>query len=205
VTPILEDMRSAAYKAKIVLPQNVLDEDALNVFSLTILTPDGRERTRDLPHRELLLAPVTTGLDERERRREESAMSGLMGRVLTPLAFVLPGGFSVRPRLQRRRGVRLGPPARARRLQGGRHWTQCLRGPALVTRSGLYRHLWLWQHLNGHAQRHFPLRQVRDSPRPDVPAAGTERYVQARRAGPRRKIPTLHGVGPGERGTEVAI
>jgi heptaprenylglycerol acetyltransferase len=35
-------------------------------------------------------------------------MSGLMGRVLNRLAFVLPGGFSVRPRLQRWRGVRLG-------------------------------------------------------------------------------------------------
>ena len=41
---------AAGYKAKIVLPQNVLDEDTLNVFSLTIITPNGEEK----PHIHLL-------------------------------------------------------------------------------------------------------------------------------------------------------
>jgi NAD+ synthase len=92
VTPILEDMTpalegfgcyprrddairrvfpeydaTAGYKAKIVLPQNVLDEDALNVFSLTILTPDGHERTRILPPRELLQIIAASNFKQRSR------------------------------------------------------------------------------------------------------------------------------------------
>ena len=36
---------AAGYKAKIVLPNNLLEDDTLNVFSLTIVTPDGEEKT----------------------------------------------------------------------------------------------------------------------------------------------------------------
>ncbi|MCL4294802.1 MAG: NAD(+) synthase [Anaerolineae bacterium] len=40
---------AAGYKAKIVLPPNLLDQDTLNVFSLTIITPTGEEKTMRLP------------------------------------------------------------------------------------------------------------------------------------------------------------
>ena len=36
---------AAGYKSKIVLPQNLLDEDTLNVFALAIITPDGVEKS----------------------------------------------------------------------------------------------------------------------------------------------------------------
>ena len=34
------------YRAKISLPGNVLDSDALNVFYLTVITPEGEEKTK---------------------------------------------------------------------------------------------------------------------------------------------------------------
>jgi NAD+ synthase len=37
------------YKMKITLPPNLLDEGVLNVFSLTIITPDGKELSKPLP------------------------------------------------------------------------------------------------------------------------------------------------------------
>ena len=37
---------ASGYKAKIVLPQNLLDEDTLNLFYLTIVTPDGEEKNQ---------------------------------------------------------------------------------------------------------------------------------------------------------------
>jgi NAD+ synthase len=38
----------AGYKAKITLPQNLLEQEVLNIFSLTILTPEGEARTKPL-------------------------------------------------------------------------------------------------------------------------------------------------------------
>ena len=40
---------AAGYKSKIVLPQNLLDEDTLNVFTLAIITPDGEEKIEGCP------------------------------------------------------------------------------------------------------------------------------------------------------------
>jgi NAD+ synthase len=55
------------YKAKIVLPQNVLDDDTLNVFNLTIITPDGEEKTQRLPIREYLQIVAASNLKQRTR------------------------------------------------------------------------------------------------------------------------------------------
>jgi NAD+ synthase len=55
------------YKAKIVLPQNLLDDGALNVFSLTIVTPDGEERTAPLPAREFLQIVAASNFKQRTR------------------------------------------------------------------------------------------------------------------------------------------
>jgi NAD+ synthase len=55
------------YKAKIVLPQNLLDEDTLNFFSLTIVTPQGEEKTRRLPVREYSQIVAASNFKQRTR------------------------------------------------------------------------------------------------------------------------------------------
>jgi len=55
------------YKAKIVLPQNLLDEDTLNFFSLTIITPQGEEKTRRLPVREYSQIVAASNFKQRTR------------------------------------------------------------------------------------------------------------------------------------------
>jgi len=55
------------YKAKIVLPQDLLESGTLNVFSLTVVTPDGREETRSLPPRELLTIIAASNFKQRSR------------------------------------------------------------------------------------------------------------------------------------------
>ncbi len=58
---------AAGYKAKIVLPQNVLDDDTLNVFSLTIVTPDGEEKNKRLPLREYFQIVAASNFKQRTR------------------------------------------------------------------------------------------------------------------------------------------
>jgi NAD+ synthase len=58
---------AAGYKAKIVLPQNLLDEDTLNFFSLTIVTPQGEEKTRRLPIREYSQIVAASNFKQRTR------------------------------------------------------------------------------------------------------------------------------------------
>lgn len=55
------------YKAKIVLPQNLLEEDTLNFFSLTIVTPAGEEKTRRLPVREYSQIVAASNFKQRTR------------------------------------------------------------------------------------------------------------------------------------------
>jgi len=55
------------YKAKISLPQNLLEQDTLNVFSLTIITPDGRELSRRLPLREYFQIVAASNFKQRTR------------------------------------------------------------------------------------------------------------------------------------------
>jgi len=55
------------YKAKIVLPQDLLEAGTLNVFSLTVVAPDGHEETRSLPTRELLTIIAASNLKQRSR------------------------------------------------------------------------------------------------------------------------------------------
>jgi len=58
---------SAGYKAKIVLPQNLLDEDTLNVFSVVVITPGGKELSKQLPVREFLQIVAASNLKQRTR------------------------------------------------------------------------------------------------------------------------------------------
>jgi len=58
---------TAGYKAKIGLPQNLLDEDTLNVFYLTIVTPDGNEKTQRLPIRDYYQIVAASNFKQRTR------------------------------------------------------------------------------------------------------------------------------------------
>lgn len=55
------------YKAKIVLPQDLLEAGTLNVFSVAIITPEGKEETRALPPREMLQIVAASNLKQRAR------------------------------------------------------------------------------------------------------------------------------------------
>jgi len=55
------------FKSKIVLPQDLLDAGTLNVFSLTVVRPDGREETHPLPPREMLEIIAASNLKQRSR------------------------------------------------------------------------------------------------------------------------------------------
>lgn len=55
------------YKAKIVLPQNLLEENTLNTFSVTVISPDGREHSAPLPAREFLQIVAASNFKQRSR------------------------------------------------------------------------------------------------------------------------------------------
>ena len=55
------------YKAKIVLPQDLLDKETLNVFSVTVIRPDGSQETKPLPAREMLEIVGASNLKQRAR------------------------------------------------------------------------------------------------------------------------------------------
>jgi NAD+ synthase len=55
------------YKSKIVLPQDLMEAGTLNVFSVTVVAPDGRQETRPLPPREMLEIVASTNLKQRSR------------------------------------------------------------------------------------------------------------------------------------------
>jgi NAD+ synthase len=57
----------AGYKAKIVLPPGLLDEGTLNVFSLTIVTPDGREKSARLAPADLAQIVAASNFKQRTR------------------------------------------------------------------------------------------------------------------------------------------
>jgi len=58
---------AAGYKAKIVLPSNILDEGTLNIFSLTIITPSGEVITRRLDISEFLQIEAASNFKQRTR------------------------------------------------------------------------------------------------------------------------------------------
>ncbi len=57
----------AGYTAKIVLPSGLLEGDRLNIFSLTIISPDGTARSKRLPPREY--AQIVAASDFKQRTR----------------------------------------------------------------------------------------------------------------------------------------
>ncbi len=55
------------YKAKIVLPGNLMEKDTLNVFYLTIISPEGEEKTKRLPLQEYLQIVAASNFKQRSR------------------------------------------------------------------------------------------------------------------------------------------
>lgn len=55
------------YKAKIVLPQDLLEAGTFNVYSVTVVAPGGREETRPLPAPEMLEIVAASNLKQRSR------------------------------------------------------------------------------------------------------------------------------------------
>jgi len=55
------------WKSKIVLPGNLLKEDRLNVFSLTVIKPDGTELTKRLPLQEYAQIVAASNFKQRTR------------------------------------------------------------------------------------------------------------------------------------------
>jgi NAD+ synthase len=58
---------NAKFKAKIVLPTNILEKDTLNVFQLTIISPSGEEKTQRLPLKEYLQIVAASNFKQRSR------------------------------------------------------------------------------------------------------------------------------------------
>lgn len=56
-----------SYKAKITLPGNVLESDALNVFYLTIVSPGGQEQSKRLNPRDYLQIVAASNFKQRSR------------------------------------------------------------------------------------------------------------------------------------------
>jgi NAD+ synthase len=58
---------AAGWKAKIVLPGSLLEQETLNVFSLTVTRPDGQELTQRLPLREFCQIVAASNFKQRMR------------------------------------------------------------------------------------------------------------------------------------------
>ncbi len=57
----------SSYKAKIVLPDNLMEKETLNIFQLTIIAPDGTEKTARLPLKEYLQIVAASNFKQRAR------------------------------------------------------------------------------------------------------------------------------------------
>ena len=58
---------AAGYTARIVLPQNLLDEDSLNIFTLEVITPTGEVLSKRLPPREYAQIVAASNFKQRTR------------------------------------------------------------------------------------------------------------------------------------------
>jgi NAD+ synthase len=67
IARVFPEFDPSTYQAKIVLPSNVLDSDALNVFHLTIISPDGREKSERIPLREYWQIVAASNFKQRTR------------------------------------------------------------------------------------------------------------------------------------------
>jgi len=59
------------YKAKIVLPDNLMEKETLNIFQLTIIAPDGTEKSERIPLKEYLQIVAASNFKQRSRMAME--------------------------------------------------------------------------------------------------------------------------------------
>ncbi len=88
----------STYKSKIVLPDNLMKKETLNVFYLTIIAPDGQEKTARLPLQEYLQIVAASNFKQRSRMamlyyHAERLNYGVIG---TPNKNELDQGFFVK-------------------------------------------------------------------------------------------------------------
>jgi NAD+ synthase len=57
----------SSYRAKITLPVNILEKDTLNIYNLTIISPEGEEKTQRLPIKEYLQIVAASNFKQRSR------------------------------------------------------------------------------------------------------------------------------------------
>jgi NAD+ synthase len=58
---------NSSYKAKIILPKNILEKETLNIFQLTIISPEGEEKTERIPIKEYLQIVAASNFKQRSR------------------------------------------------------------------------------------------------------------------------------------------
>ena len=58
---------NSTYKAKIILPDNLLQKETLNIFKLTIISPEGEEKTKRIPLKEYLHIVAASNFKQRSR------------------------------------------------------------------------------------------------------------------------------------------
>jgi NAD+ synthase len=96
------------YKCKIILPPNLLDNDILNFFTLTITDPDNREKSMRLPLQEFLNIVAATNLKQRTRmaflyyyaEKNNYAVAGTANKNEHDLGFFVKygdGGADIQP------------------------------------------------------------------------------------------------------------
>jgi NAD+ synthase len=64
---VFPEYNGKTYKSKIVLPTALGDKDTLNIYQLTIITPDGEEKTKRLPLKEYLQVVAASNFKQRSR------------------------------------------------------------------------------------------------------------------------------------------
>lgn len=67
IARIFPEFDPRTYKVKIGLPQDILNQDQLNVFSLTIVAPDGAQKSKRLPPGEYLQIVAASNFKQRSR------------------------------------------------------------------------------------------------------------------------------------------
>jgi NAD+ synthase len=90
----------SSYKQKIVLPQNLLDADRLNFYSVVIESPSGEQKTGRLPLKAYLQVVASTNMKQRTRKlleyyhadRLNYAVVGTPNRLEYDQGFFVKGG-----------------------------------------------------------------------------------------------------------------
>lgn len=88
------------YKLKITLPQNLMETGRINVYHLTIESPDGKQQTKRVPPKELLQIIAATNHKQRTRKQFEYyhadrlnyAVLGTPNRLEYDQGFFVKGG-----------------------------------------------------------------------------------------------------------------